>query len=1072
MTNPVGLSIKFRTIIFSLAFVGFAWGAIQFHKSPRREDPEFTLRICVVQTFWPGANAEHMEELVTEPLERAIEEIDGTKKTISTTTPGMSLIKVEFEDYIYDVEQACDKIRSQVAGVTLPAGTSAPYVDSNFADTSAMMLAVYQIPRPGEENITKPYSMRRLELVSEDIRDDLMRLDSVATVKIASALPEAIYIEPDPGSWSQTELSIDSLKNKLNIRNILVPSGSIDTGKELFNVSVEGDFNAVDEIKRTTVAGANGMPVTLSELGIKVKRDYIDPPSIITRFSDGNIQSQRCVIINFTMRKKRNIVQLGEDVKAKIKLWEQTILPPDIKVTVIADQPAVVIDNIKVFVNNLIQAIVILVAVAWLLIGKRVAIIMGMSIPVIVMTSFGIVRLFEVQLEMMSIASLIISLGMLVDCSIEICDNVHRLQEEGMSRFNAAVAGARQVIFPILMGTLTTVFAFLPMLTVSGNPGEYIRSIPIVVSVTLMISWLVAISFTVALTWTLLKPGTDKIPPVTRLYRLAVGGNGGGNGGFTLYRRFLACCMRHRLTVLFFIFSLFIASIALLMTGFINTDFIPAAGGKTFLVDIWLPEGVSIRETSRVTGKIEKIVRKVAAETEKTGGALASMVSFIGQSAPRFKLSLIMEFPKSNYAQIVVNAASADSAKIMAERIRKKCDDEITEARTTVKRLGLGPGSKYPVTICLRGDDYTVLKQYAGEIEKILRAIPGAVDVHDSWGNLSNQIDVVPDEEKCAAAGISRFTAANTLNAFFSGVHLTSFREGDHLIPVYFRLPYSERGSLDNLKGLYVEGEHGKIPLESVAKIKMSLQPVRIERESLKRNMEILSQVQEGFLANAVIAQALPELNAIADRMPAGYSIDIGGTYEKAREGSEKIGMAMLMALILIVLSLLIYFNSIMKSFAVALTLPLAFTGAFIGLLVMNQPLGFFAQLGLLSLFGIVVNGAIVLFDFIGMLITERAKKNGDGGEAKFGGLNREAFIACVIDGSAMRVRPIALTTLTTTGGLMPLATGGGPLFEPMAVVLIFGLLYSTVLTLVVMPVTFSLLVEKFGMRIHRTQEV
>jgi multidrug efflux pump len=1078
MTNPLGLSIKFRTTIFSFAAIGLIWGAYQFKNSPRREDPEFTLRLCVVSAVWPGTNAVKMEELVTEPLERSIEELDSVKKTESTTTPGYSMIKVEMIDSVNNVEQVCDKIRSQLEGVKLPVGASVPYVDSNFADTTAMMLAVYQVPFSGNKKLNKPYSMRELEQVSEEIRDELKQTYSVAMINILSAQSEAIYIEPEPGSWSQIRASVDTLKNKLNEKNVLVAGGAIDTGKDLFNVSVKGDYNAVSEIKKTAVTNTNGLPVSLQQLGLEVKRDYIDPPSIITRISTPNVQNERCIVLNFTMRKEQNIVELGNNVRRMIKKWEKTILPPDIKVSIISDQPTVVTENIKVFTDNLIQAIVILILVAWLLIGKRIAFIMGVSIPVIVMISFGIVRFFNVQLEMMSIASLVISLGMLVDCTIEICDNVYRLQEEGMSRFSAAVEGSKQVVFPILIGTLTTVFAFLPMLGVSGNPGEYIRSIPIVVSVTLLVSWVVAITFTVALTWLVLKPGSDAVPPLSKLCRFIKGKrkeSGNGTESFKLYKSFLTWCMKHRFSVLLSIFSLFVIAIALLASGFINTDFIPAAGGKTFLIDVWLPEGTSIKETSRVTKKIEKIVKDQSIIKKKGDSnveCLSNMVSFVGQSAPRFKLSIMTEFPKSNYAQIIVNSSSAKNAKILAGRISNKIKTEITEARTTVKRLGMGPGAKYPIMISLMGNDYTILKKYAHEIEEVFRNIPGTVDVHDSWGNLTSQIDIVPDEEKCAAAGISRLSVANTLNSFFSGAYLTTYREGDHLIPVYFRLPYSERNNLKKLKELYIEGTQGKIPLQSVAQIKTSFQPSRIERESQKRNMQILAQVLEGFLANPIINQAMPKLREIESRMPAGYSIDIGGTYEKAKDGSEKIGKAMIIALILIMLCLLVYFNSILKSLAVILTLPLAFTGAFFGLLIMNQPLGFFAQLGLLSLFGIVVNGAIVLFDFIGMLIEKKAGTQKITGNAKFGGLNKKEFVDCVIEGSVLRVRPIALTTLTTTGGLIPLAMSGGPLFEPMAVVVIFGLLYSTVLTLIVMPIVFSSLVEKFGMRIFRSQSV
>ncbi|QSH42481.1 efflux RND transporter permease subunit [Lentisphaerota bacterium ZTH] len=1073
-------SIKYRTVVFSLAVVGFIWGIWQYQASPRREDPEFTLRYCTVITKWPGATASQIEELVCDPLEREISGIDEVKETTATINPGLCTIKVTMEDAVDNVDEVCDIIRAQIPKVKLPPGASTPYVNSKYADTSAMMLAVYQIPQPGTKIIENPYSMRKLQIICEEIRDKLKQLESVATVTIMSDLDEAIYIEPNAGDWSRIQVSIEQLAKRLEAKNKLIPGGVLDTGKQALNVSVKGDYDTVNQIKRTIVStSTQGLPVSVQTLGLNVSRDYIDPPPLVTRYSDHRSSQQRCILVHFTMKKGRNIVKLGEQVRNSIKAWEKTFLPPDVKVAVVADQPKDVMDNINVFVINLLQAICILVIVAWLLIGKRVAVIMASAIPVIVMISFAIVRLFNVQLEKMSIASLIISLGMLVDCAIEICDNVHRLQEEGYSRFNAAVTGTRQVIYPILMGTLTTVFAFLPMITVPGNPGEYIYSIPIVVSVTLLTSWVVAITFTVTLTWLLLKPGTDKIPPLTRLINFIRGKKtdpeAQEHGKLLWYRSLLEWSIKHRATIITAAFALFALTVVMLKTGIINTDFIPSSGGSQLLIDIWLPEGTSIKKTSQVCCKVERIIEEQSKIINQETGVepLKNSISFCGESAPRFKLSVMPEFPKSNYAQVLLNGTTPKLMNKLTQRVTRQCNERLTEARISPKRIGMGPGAKYPIMIRLLGDDYIILKKYAGEIKKILKKIPGTLDIHDGWGNLACQVNVMPDEEKCAAAGVTRTAAANTLNAFFSGSLLTTFREGDHQVPVYFRLPWQDRNQLSKLKELYLEGTSGKVPLTAVSEIKLSFEPGRIERYCQQRNMEILGQVADGFLATAVINQALPKLKDLNKKMPTGYSIEIGGTYEKAQEGSRDIGKAMLIAFALIVLSLVVYFNSLIKAFAVILTLPLACTGAFLGLFIMNQPLGFFAQLGLLSLFGIIVNGAIVLFDFISMLVHDKtADSSSKNGLKKYNGLTKKQFTECVINGGALRLRPIALTTFTTTGGLLPLAISGGPLFQPLAVVIIFGLLYGTTLTLILMPVIYSILVEKFNMRIGRTEEI
>ena len=1062
--------------------MGLVWGTIKYIHSPRREDPEFTIRACTVTAQWPGASAERMEDLVVQPLERTIEEIDEVEKTSSTTITGFTTIKVEMEDYVTNVDQICDKIRSQLAGVALPDGVTPPYVNSNYGDTAAMVLAIYQVPGKNK----KQYSMRNLEEYCEDIRDDLNHIKEIALVKIMSAPQEVIYIEPDSSSWSQIDVSVDEIKQYLSNRNKLLPGGVIDDGKNSYNVAVQGDLNVIDEIKHTVVStNSNHLPVWLNSLGFKVIRDYISPLSIITRYSNNKINSQRCILFYFTMKKEKNIVALGNLLRKKINEWEQTILPPDIKIGIVSDQPKTVEENIGVFTNNLLQSIMILFLVAWLLIGKRVALIMGISIPIIAMTSFAIARLFNVQLESMSIASLIISLGMLVDCGIEICDNVHRLQHDGYTRFEAVKEGTRQVLFPILIGTLTTVFAFFPMINIPGNMGEFIRSIPIVVSITLIVSWIIAITFTATLTWMVLKPGTDNVPPIASLFNFIKNktirhknrkslSDKTSSENFYLYRKFLRWSLQNRSVVFTGAISLFILTIFLLKTDIIKTDFIPAAGGKQFLVDIWLPEGSSITQTSKTCKKVEEIILEQAKKVDKEfkTKCFDNMTSVIGESLPRFKLAIMPEFPKRNFAQILVNAANADTAKTFISKISNECNNKITDARITVKRLGLGPSAKYPIIVRLTGSDYFILKKYASEIESILNKIPGTSDVHDGWGNLASQINIIPDEEKSAVAGISRLSAGNTLNAFFSGALLTTFREGDHTIPVYFRLPYSERNNIRKLKELYIEGSLGKVPLSSVSKINISFEPVRIERFMQQRNMEILAQINDGFLANSIIKKALPEIKKIQSRMPSGYNIEIGGTYEKSQEGSGHIGKAMLIALALIIICLLIYFNSIIKTLAVTFTLPLACTGAFLGLYIMNQPLGFFAQLGLLSLFGIVVNSAIVLFDFIGILVSERKNDSSGLTNSKYNGLTKKQFMDCIVEAGALRIRPIMLTTFTTIGGLLPLAFGGGPLFEPLATVIIFGLLYSTVLSLVLIPIIYFSCVEKFNMKIQKTEDV
>ncbi len=1075
MTLPE-LSIRYRTVVFVLVFFGVLWGWYSFKTTPRREDTEFTIRVCTVITTWNGASAKQVEDLVTYPLEKAIEELDEVKKTQSTTTPGQSIIKVELEDSVNDVDQVWDKLRARVRSVDLADGAGTPYVNSNYGDTTALVFALYQVPLPGEKKIRHKYNMRELEKVCENIRDELKLLPGVAMVVIYSSQDEQIYLEIDAGNLSRQKITTDGLRTRLNAKNAIASGGVIESKSSRFHLVTVGDFNALDQINR--MVGGNsksGVPVLLRDVNMRARKGFDDPPDVLTRYTDNQHFMRPCIVVYYTMKDNQNIVDIGNQVKARIPLWEKSIIPPDMKLSIVGDQPRTVTENISIFTSNLIQSIIILTLVAFLFIGPRVALIMGTAIPVIVAISFALVRLVDVKLEKMCITALVISLGMLVDCAIEICDNVHRLQEEGYSRFDAVIEGARQVTWPILIGTLTTVFAFAPMVLIPGNSGEYIRSIPVVVSVTLLVSWVVALSFTVTLTWLILKPGTDKVPPLMRIVHFISGGKSESTKELEsrpYYRRALYWCVRHPYTVLTMSLGAFVFIVVLALTGHIDTDFIPSGGGKKFVTSIWLPEGSSIKRTSKVCAEVEKIILANAKYTDSHGNQqnrLENMISFIGEGAPRIKLSYMIEFPKSNYAEILVNTTSTEVVENYIRAVQREGETMIPGARISVKKLGLGPPVRYPVEIRILGKDYNILKKFAGRVENELRKIKGTYNIHDSWGNLGYQLNIEPDEEKCIAAGVTRKSIAQSLNALFSGHYLTTYREGDHQIPVYLRLPPGQRQSIPDLDSIYVEGKYGKIPLASVADIKLSRDPTRVERYNKRRNMQVECQLRDGYLANPTINKIAPKLKEIRRDLPEGYEISIGGTKEKSEESIGYVAHAMLVSLFLIIICLIIYFNAILKTVIVLLTLPLALVGAFLGLWIMDQPLGFFAQLGLLALFGIVVNGAIVLFDFIGMLIRER-RRNVDlkakPEEKSFHGLNHPAFLDCVVDGSVLRVRPILMTTCTTIGGLLPLMFNGGPLFVPLATVLIFGLALSTALTLFVVPTAYVLFAEKFKMKL------
>jgi len=1070
-------AIKRSAIVIAATVLASVWGIAAFISAPRREDPEFKIRVCVILTQWPGAAAEKIEQLITDPIEKAVDGLDEVDKVSSVNRVGLSTVFVNVDEGIDDVDAVWDKVRAKVDTVApgLPEGAGTPWVDTEYGDTSAMVIAVYQKPMPGKDRIERPYTPRELELIAERVKDELKMMPAVSRADLLGVQQEAIYVETDVGTWSRLSLTTDQLRQLLVERNIVAPGGVIDTQTGSFGLKPTGELLSVAQLNKVVVGTSeNQAPTYLKDLGIRISRGYEDPPRFITRYGTAE-GSTPCIIVSFTMKKGENIVTLGRDARQKIEELQDSILPRDIGIGIVGDQPSSVDTCIKDFVSNLWQAIVIVVLVAYLLIGFRIAVVMASAIPVVILVSFGIVRFFGVQLEQVSIASLIIALGMLVDNAIEVGDNIHRLLEEGHSRIDAAVKGSEEIAFPVLIATLTTVAAFLPMLTLPGSEGEYMFSLPVVVSTTLLVSWFLAMTTTtLSAYWFLRGTGKHSASPLAVLVgaigklRRGPAAAGDTEGAFikTTYAGLLERCLRHKFITLAISVLAFAGACSLL--PLIGSQFFPPAERSQFTVDVWLPEGATMARTDATCRKVEELIRELSGVQGPEGRTdrLVNMVSYVGQGGPRFYLNLNPEQECNNYAQIVVNTTDPQATLSLAQDLRRAAEERVGGARIVTRLLDMGPGLDSPIGVRIIGEDLEGLRHYAEKLKESLRRVPGTIDVHDTWGSHGYELAVDVDQDRANLAGVTNAAVAQTLQAFFSGYHLTTYREGDHQVPVYLRLPSEQRKSLDALKSVYVEGRSGKVPLDAVATVEPMWQPAKIGRWKLHRMIEVRARVQEGLLANTVLLSAMPAIRELEAALPPGYRLEIGGEQEETVKSQKNMSRAFGISVLLIVMCLVIQYNSFTKPLIILLTLPMAATGSFLGLFVTGYPLGFMAMLGLLSLAGIVLNDAIVLIEFIEKLVKEKLeKKSGLAApdQRSCGGLASEAFRDCLVRAGQMRMLPIMLTTLTTVGGLIPLALFGGPLWAPMAWVIIFGLMLATLLTLVVIPTVYSVFVENLG---------
>ena len=1084
-------SLRYKAIVIAVVGLALAVGVVQFLTMPRRADPEFTILTCQVMTRWPGAAAERVEQLVTYPLELEINTLQEVERVYSTTVVGQSVIYVDLEPTMDPalIQETWEKVRNKVAVVRprLPEGVMDPVVNDDFGDAMAMLLAVFEQPDEDERR----YSPRDLEIIADRIKERIEATTGVASVKKHGVRQEVIYLETPAGNWANIDLTTAELHDLLQARNIYASGGSVESEHSRFSVQPTGEFDAVEQINTVVVDRDSwGAPIYFRDLGMRIHRTYEDPPTILARYGDTS-GSYPCVIIGYTMKDGFKVTDLGPHVRQLVHDLQhvEMIVPPDVAVEIVFDESVFVADKIADFVVNVMQAIAIVVMVGLLLAGFRTALVMAAAIPFVMIISIGISGSTGIALEQMSIASLIIALGMLVDNAVVVSDNVRRLQGEGLGREEAVVQGVEQIMYPILMGTLTTVCAFGPMAFIlTGEKREYVFSIPAVVSITLLTSWVLALSVTTLMVYWIIRPrrggGQEKTPLVWLAEKVgSVVHRGSGRRGRSLmdrYESLIGACLRAKPIVIGVAVVLLIAALRLP----VGSEFFPDDKRDLLYIDIWLPEGSAIAVTDETADEVEGILRDLSyvEGPEFTGHRLASLYTSVGGSGPRFALGVNPQPPGSNFAQIVVRTADAVVTDQYVADIRAVAERRIPGARIIPRKLGLGPPVDSPLAIRVFGSGFTApgfgrehdLRAVAEDVKDVFRAVDGVWNVHDAWGDPGYQLDVVIDEDRASLAGVTNAAVANSFNAYFSGAYLTTYREGDHTVPVYVRLPPGERERITDPRTLFVEGDAGKVPLDSVAEVRPRRATTKIERRELNRMIEVRANVEPGLLANDILAEVMPEIDRVEASAPPGMYFDVGGTLAEAVEGQAELGRALGVGLMLIVLCLIIQYNSFVKPLIILMTVPMGAVGAFFGLWVTGKPLGFMALLGLVSLVGIVVNSGILYIEFAEELVRKKIE-SGEGraepGAKSCNGLTRQAFHECLAEAGKIRLLPIALTTLTTIGGLIPLALFGGPLWEGMAWLLIFGLAVATCLTLLVLPSIYAAFVEYFGLTLVRARQ-
>jgi multidrug efflux pump subunit AcrB/outer membrane protein TolC len=977
---------------------------------PRREDPKITIRTGVVAAVYPGATVDEVENQVTRKIEERLFRFEEIRrdKTYSTTRNGMVIVNVELNESVTNADQFWSKLRldmAQLKATELPSEVMGPVVDSDFGDTVAVLIAVHG----------GNYGPRELKDYAQVVESQLRLLPAVSKIKRIGDQEEEIDIESSGQRLAQYAVNPQKIMRALEGRNAVEYAGRVPAEQNKVPIEASGSYKTEDEIRRTMVdLSPTGLPVYIGDLA-EVKRVYKDP-SEYTR-----INGEKSILLSVEMLDGNNIVDFGKSLHATLKSVANS-LPPDVKLDLVADQPKVVSERIGDFFREFGIAIVAVILVTMLLLPMRVALVSAVAIPVTVSITFAALNTLGIELQQVSIAALIVVLGMVVDDAIVIADNYVELLDRKVTVENASWRCATEMAVPVLTATLTIIASFLPLLLLTGSLGEFIHALPIAITVALGTSYVVAMLLTPLTARFFIrrglkdhsKEGKEKLTPLDHMQHY--------------YNKVITWAMKHKWEVLVGGALVFVARVG--MMKLVPEQFFPLAERNQFVMDVWLPEGTRIETTDATVRHIEAILAKEP--------LISAYTSFLGSSAPRFYYNVNPQAPAANYAQILVNTKEVKGTPQLVNKLRQSLTNAAPEAKIFVKELQQGQVMEAPVEVRVIGDDAIELRTLGDQVEDVLRHTRGATYIHTDWYEDAWQVGVKVRQEVASRLNLTNATIAQQLAGGFEGTPLTTYREGDRNVNVVLRLNPENRQSFKDVADTYITSpvNGARVPLSAVATLAPDWQPGRIVRRNGIRTLTVRAFPSGNRLASQILADTRAKLDKMA--LPAGYRIEYGGEYQNQNETSGGMQHALLISLVLIFLILLFQFRTLVDPLIVMTAFPLALPGAAFGLLVTGNKFGFTAFIGIVSLGGLVVRNSIILIDYI-----HNRMKNG------------VELEQATLEAGERRLRPIFLTSMAAAIGVTPMILSGSSLWSPLASVIAFGLVGSMFFTLIVIPVLF-----------------
>ncbi|MBE7940057.1 efflux RND transporter permease subunit [Ramlibacter aquaticus] len=1001
-----------RYLMVVLMLLGFA----AYFQLGQDEDPPFTFRVMVVQSFWPGATAQQMAEQVTDKIERTLQEAPYADKIRSYSKPGESLILFQIKDSSPpgEVSQVWYQVRKKVGDMrgTLPPGVNGPFFNDEFGDVYGVMYALQ-----GEG-----YSPAELKVLADEVRQQLLRVPDVAKVQLFGVQDEKLYVEISQKRLAELGLDLNQVLAQLRSQNAVASAGAVQTPLDVVQVRVAGQFDSVEQLRAMPIRAANGNQLRLGDLA-RVYRGFVDPPQVKVRH-DG----QEAIALGVSMAKGGDIIRLGKALGVASKRISAG-LPAGVRLVQFQDQPHAVATSVNEFVRTLVEALAIVLAVSFVALGlhkhedaarrppwrrwtvdMRPGLVVAITIPLVLAVTFLAMDYWGIGLHKISLGSLIIALGLLVDDAIISVEMMVRKMEEGYDRFRAATFAYEITAMPMLTGTLITAAGFLPIGLAKSLTGEYTFAIFAVTVIALVLSWFVSVYFVPYLGTLLLKQ--KPLPPGaheehhehfdTAFYRV--------------FRRTVNWCVAHRWATIGATVLLFALGIAGM--GKVQQQFFPDSSRPEVMMDIWFPEGTSFAANEALAKRVEKRLREQA--------GIVSVTEWVGSGVPRFYLPLDQVFPQTNVTQFIIQPTDLKVRERVRLALPALMAREFPEVRARIKLLPNGP----PVPSALR--------ERADEVKAAMRASPHTRGVNDNWNESVKTIRLEVDQAKARALGVSSESIAQAAATMLSGFNVGQYRERDRLIDIVLRQPREERDAITDLASAYLPTASGQaIPLTQIARPVFGWEPGVMWRENRDYAITVQADIVEGLQGATVTDELLPALKKLEAQWPPGYRIEVAGAVEESAKGSASIAAGLPVMLFIVFTLLMLQLQSFSRAVLVFITGPLGIAGVAGALLALDRPFGFVALLGVIALMGMIQRNSVILIDQI-----EQDRARGV-----------PAWDA-IVEAAVRRLRPIVLTAAAAVLAMIPLSRS--VFWGPMAVAIMGGLIVATVLTLLALPAMYA----------------